>query len=80
MILAPAVDFIRVVHGMTLPPEKEFYTAAELAQLLAVSKKTVDRLVAGGALPVHQIGRVRRFRRDDVEALLAGARHRVSEP
>ena len=54
--------------------EREFYTADQLADLLAVSRKTVDRIVRRGALPVYCIGRVRRFRRDGVEAFLACAR------
>ncbi len=54
--------------------EREFYTAAELARLLAVSRKTVDRLVRRGALPVYRFGRARRFRRTDLETFLAASR------
>ena len=53
---------------------KEFYTAGELAKILAVSRKTISRMVRGDLLPSHQIGRSRRFRRDDVEAFLARCR------
>ena len=55
-------------------PGKEFYTPAELAALLAVSRKTVDRMVRRGALPCHRFGRARRFRRRDIEAFLARCR------
>ena len=54
--------------------EKEFLTAGELARVLAVSEKTVRRLVQRGALPSYQIGRARRFRRSDVEVFLASCR------
>ena len=57
--------------------EKEFYTAAELARLLAVSRKTVDRLVSRGALPSYRFGRARRFRRDDLERFLQQCRTSV---
>ena len=54
--------------------EKEFLTTAELAELLAVSPKTIVRMVRRGALACHRIGRARRFRRVDVERFLAGCR------
>ncbi len=54
--------------------EKAFYTADELAALLAVSRKTIDRIVRRDALPCYRIGRARRFRRCDVEAFLVRCR------
>ena len=59
--------------------EKAFLTAAELAELLAVSRKTIDRMVRRGALPYYRFGRARRFRREDVETFLALCRVRVTE-
>ena len=53
---------------------KEFLTAAELAALLSVSRKTVDRLVRRGALACYRIGRARRFRSADIEIFLAKCR------
>ncbi len=59
--------------------EKAFLTAAELAELLSVSCKTIDRMVRRGALPCYRFGRARRFRREDVEAFLALCRVPVAE-
>ena len=55
-------------------PTQEFLTAAELAAVLRVSRKTVLRMARRGALPCHQFGRAKRFRREDVERFLAGVR------
>ena len=58
---------------MALPPQ-EFFTAAELATVLRVSRKTILRMALRGALPCHQLGRVKRFRREDVERFLTDVR------
>ena len=55
-------------------PAREFFTAAELAAVLRVSRKTVLRMARRGALPCHQFGRAKRFRREDVERFLVGVR------
>jgi excisionase family DNA binding protein len=49
---------------------KPFYTPDELADLLAVSKATVYRLVCKRQLPFHKIGGVLRFKREDIEEFL----------
>ena len=53
---------------------KEFYTVRELADMLAVNEMTVRRMMRRGELPYHNIGRAKRFRRDDVEAFLKRCR------
>ena len=50
--------------------EKEFYTVRDLAKLLLVTEMTVYRMIRRGDLPYYNIGRSKRFRRDDVEAFL----------
>jgi len=49
-------------------------SAAEAIELLDISRKTLDRIVAQGKLPTIRLGpgpkAHRRFRRDDVLALL----------
>ena len=55
-------------------PTQEFFTAAELAAVLRVSRKTVLRMARRGALPCHEFGRVKRFRRQDVEYFFSRAR------
>ena len=53
---------------------QEFFTAAELATVLRVSSKTVLRMARRGALPCHQFGRAKRFRREEVERFLLRVR------
>jgi excisionase family DNA binding protein len=50
--------------------EDEVLTSDEAADLLKVSTKTVLRLVRGGELPGCKVGRVWRFRRSELMALL----------
>ena len=53
---------------------KEFYTTKELAELLDICLRTVFRLMEREEIPYYEIGRVKRFRKSDVEEYLAGAR------
>ncbi len=53
---------------------KEFYKVKELAKILQVTDMTIYRLVRRGELPCYNIGRAKRFRRDDVEAFLDDCR------
>lgn len=57
---------------------QEFYTVKELADLLRVTEMTIYRWVKRGELAAYQIGRVMRFRRDDIEAFLE--KHRTPKP
>lgn len=56
------------------PLKKEFYSVNELADVLGVNPMTVRRLEQRGELKSHSIGRVKRFRREDIEAYLKKAR------
>jgi excisionase family DNA binding protein len=47
---------------------------AEVADLLAMSRRTVDRLVRAGELPVVYVDRMPRFLADDVRALVRARR------
>jgi len=49
---------------------KEFYSVKELASLLNVHPMTVYRMVQRGKITCHQIGRAKRFHRNDVELFL----------
>jgi excisionase family DNA binding protein len=53
---------------------KEFYTAQELAALLEVNPRTILRLEQRGELKPHRIGRVKRFRKEVIEAYLKRAK------
>ena len=57
-----------------MPLEKEFYTVKELAELLQVTPTTIYRLMNRGELAYHQVGRAKRFSREDVEEYLKRAR------
>lgn len=50
---------------------KRALTRTEVAELLAVSVDTIDRLVATGELPAFRVGRQVRFEEADVEAWVA---------
>lgn len=55
--------------------EQACVTRFELAQLLQVSLRTVDRIIAAGEIPVRRVrGRAVRFLRSDVEQYLKGGR------
>lgn len=48
-------------------PEVRFYTVAEVASLMRVSKMTVYRMVHGGELPAVRVGRSFRVPKDAVD-------------
>jgi excisionase family DNA binding protein len=52
----------------------EFYTVSQLARLLQLTEMTIYRMVHRGELPCYSIGRVKRFRQNDVEAFLKRCR------
>ena len=54
------------------PPE--FFTVSQLADLLQLTEMTIYRMVNRGELPCYSIGRVKRFRRNDVEDFLESCR------
>ena len=54
--------------------QPEFYTVGQLAELLQLTPMTVYRMVRRGELACHKLGRIKRFRRDDVETFLENSR------
>lgn len=48
----------------------EYLDAAATAKLLKVNRRTVTKLVSNGTLPAARLGRLYRFRRSDVLAVL----------
>lgn len=46
-------------------------TRDDTAAYLAVSKRTLDRLVQAGELPAYRIGGHRRFRIEDIDSFVA---------
>jgi excisionase family DNA binding protein len=56
------------------PPEPSFYTERTLAEVLAVSGRTVRNWIHRGELPSYKLGAARRIDPADVEDFLT--RHR----
>jgi len=67
--IAPAIHRAR---GTAKPAPLR--SIAEVAALLGVSTRTVRRLIAGGDLLAHRIGRSLRISEADLSAFLARAR------
>jgi excisionase family DNA binding protein len=59
--------------------QPEFYTVGQLAELLQLTPMTIYRMVRRGELTCHAIGRIKRFRRGDVEAFLENSRQPALE-
>ncbi len=59
--------------------QPEFYTVGQLAELLQLTPMTIYRMVRRGELACHAIGRIKRFRRGDVETFLENSRQPASE-
>ncbi len=55
----------------------EYVDAEQTAALLGVSRRSLPQLVRRDGLPVHRVGRLYRFRRDEVVAWLE---RRADEP
>jgi excisionase family DNA binding protein len=55
------------------PPDQEFLTITDVAQMLHLSTTTIWRHVRRGDLKALKIGRSYRIRRSDLDALLAAA-------
>lgn len=61
-----------------ISPDQACVTRFELAALLRVSVRTVDRMIAAGEIPVRRVrGRAVRFLRSDVEHYLHGDTRRT---
>ena len=59
---------------MSIKPMNRFYTVAQVANLLAVSPRTVRRWIAGGDLPAHKFGRQVRISELDFRTFVEGGR------
>ena len=63
---------IPTLGGRRLPPA--LLTLEMVADRLAISLRSVRRLIDGNELPVHHIGGTRRVSEDDLARYLAGTR------
>jgi excisionase family DNA binding protein len=57
--------------SMRARPVSKLHTMEEVAEILGLSKRSVQRLVATGALRVHRLGRAVRVSDSDIAVLLA---------
>jgi excisionase family DNA binding protein len=70
--------FLAVRGPMRQEAKPEFYTVSQLADLFQLTPMTIYRMVRRGELACHSIGRIKRFRHNDVEAFLRRARQPAS--
>jgi len=62
------------MQNLTNPAESDLLLSKEVMAATRISRRTLDRMVEDGRLPVIRIpGGQRRYRRADVEALLTPA-------
>ena len=61
-------------RGRTERGDSPFYTVSDLAKYLQLNPMTIYRLVKAGELPYYSLGRVMRFRRNEIEQYLRGVR------
>jgi excisionase family DNA binding protein len=57
---------------------RSFFTISEVADQLQVSTRTIRRKIAAGELAVHNVGRLQRVSRTDLELFMAGRRQGAS--
>lgn len=62
----------KCLGAAVVPPHEELLTAADLAELLRVSRRTISRLRARGALPkaLELSANIIRWRASDIRAFL----------
>ncbi len=60
-------------HG-TDSETRSLLTRDDAAEYLAISKRTLDRLVQSGDIPAYRISGHRRFRRADIDSFVASRR------
>ena len=58
---------------------KEWFTTDELVRWLGLGRTKTYEMLQSGEIPSYKIGRVRRIRRQDVEAWLKSNRFRPGE-
>ena len=59
--------------------QKEWFTTDELVRWLGLGRTKTYEMLRSGEIPSYKIGRVRRIRRQDVEAWLESNRFRPSQ-
>jgi excisionase family DNA binding protein len=60
------------IYNKSTAEEPEYYTPAELAELLRIPKRTLEKWTLQRRLPVVKIGRLNRFPRLEIQKRLLG--------
>jgi excisionase family DNA binding protein len=58
---------------------KEWFTPDELVRWLGIGRTKTYEMLRSGEIPSYKIGRIRRIRRQDVDAWLERKKYRPSE-
>jgi excisionase family DNA binding protein len=67
----PSRAVAHIAGATRVGPVSKLRTIEETAELFSTSTRTVRRLVASGALPVHRLGRAVRISDADIAVFLA---------
>ena len=59
--------------------QKEWFTTDELVNWLGLGRTKAYEMLRSGEIPSYKIGRIRRIRRQDVDAWLERKKYRPSE-
>jgi excisionase family DNA binding protein len=59
---------------------KEFFNVDELSEYLGIKKSTLYRMIENGDLPHYRIGRLIRFRCNEVDSWIEGHRREIIAP
>jgi excisionase family DNA binding protein len=70
----PSMAVAQIAGATRIRPVSRLRTIEETAELFNTSTRTVRRLIASGALPVHHLGRSVRISDADIAAFLAANR------
>ena len=70
----PSRAVAQIAGATRVRPVSRLRTIEETAELFNTSTRTVRRLIASGALPVHRLGRSVRISDADIAAFLAANR------
>lgn len=76
--LGEDTELATVWQGQAEGEIKDWYSPDELWRWLGLGRTKIYELLRSGEIPSYKIGRVRRIRREDIEAWLERNKYRVS--
>jgi excisionase family DNA binding protein len=78
--MTPTCRFMNLAGGERQAMTKEFLNIDDLSELLRIKKSTLYSLVENGDLPHYKIGRLIRFRRNELDTWIKGHRRERVAP